>query len=73
LTIPGYILAADLRKDRTDMANGLGGGLLVNGKVGIELLTNDNLVSNFTQYCKLQNIDKEHTAQLCFSLSTPQL
>ncbi len=54
MTIPGYILAANLRKDRTDMANGLGGGLLVYGKVGIELLTNDNLVSNFTQYCRFK-------------------
>ncbi len=54
LAIPGYILATDLRRDRIDTANGIGGGLLVYGKEGIEILMNDNLASNFNQYCSFR-------------------
>ena len=41
----------DLRKDRTDTANGIGGGLLVYTRPGLDILPCD-LNSDFNQYCK---------------------
>jgi hypothetical protein len=54
LAIPGYNLVTDLRIDRADTANGIGGRLLVYGKEGIEFLINDNLESNFNQFCSFR-------------------
>ncbi len=51
LTIDGYNLQTDLRRDRTDTPNGVGGGLLVYTKVGLEIFTCDNGY-DFNQYCK---------------------
>jgi hypothetical protein len=52
LSIPGYNLATDLRQDRMDTVNGVGGGLLVYGKEGVEILPNDDFRdSSFNQFC----------------------
>ena len=45
LTLPGYQLEQELRRDRTDTTNGIGGGLLVysrNGHKILPIVTNNN-------------------------------
>jgi len=49
LNVPGYYIDPDLRLDRIDTANGIGGGLLVYIKDGLDVLPIDN-TSNFNQY-----------------------
>ena len=39
LSLPGYQLETDLRKDRENTANGIGGGLLVYTKNGIKVVS----------------------------------
>jgi hypothetical protein len=51
LTIPGYTLVKDLRQDGANTANSIGGGLLVYGGDGIEVLPNDHYRDNgFNQF-----------------------
>lgn len=51
IALPNYQLQVDLRKDRTDTANGIGGGLLVYSKLGIEILPYDKFSDNeFNQF-----------------------
>ena len=38
LTVPGYQLEQELRKDRLDTANGIGGGIIVYSKIGTKVL-----------------------------------
>ena len=57
LEISGYNLQQDLRKDRTDTANGIGGGLIVYTKHGLDILPCD-LNSDFNQYCKFSLANK---------------
>ncbi len=55
LTLPGYTLVTDLRQDRIDTANGIGGGLLVYSREGIKISPNDNLSdNNFNQFCSFK-------------------
>ena len=52
LNIPGYQLETDLRTDRKDTGNGIGGGLLVYSKLGVKILINDKFDKNaFNQFC----------------------
>ena len=49
LNIKGYYIDPDLRADRKDTANGIGGGLLVYCKEGLDILPLDNN-NDFNQY-----------------------
>lgn len=52
LTIQGYQLENDLRKDRSDTTKGIGGGILVYSKLGEKIQPNSKFQSNdFNQYC----------------------
>jgi len=51
LTVPGYELKTDLREDRKDTAQGMGGGLLVYAKTQIQILKVDK-EETFNQYSK---------------------
>ena len=51
ISISGYELQQDLRTDRNDTANGIGGGLVVYSRNGLEVLSCDKN-SDFNQYCK---------------------
>ena len=51
LSIPGYSLEPELRMDRKDTTNGIGGGLMVYIKDGISIKP-DSLTNPFNQYCK---------------------
>ena len=52
LTIHGYQLESDVRRDRTDTTNGVGGGLLVYSRIGLRILPYDKYCdNNFNQFC----------------------
>jgi hypothetical protein len=51
LAIPGFQLQPELRVDRMDTANGIGGGLLVYSRDGLDILPCDKVL-NFNQYAK---------------------
>ena len=52
LTLPGYQLETDLRKDRKDTSNRIGGGLLVYVKSGLRVSICDKFsMSEFNQFC----------------------
>jgi hypothetical protein len=53
LNISGYEFQTDLRLDRVDTAHGVGGGLAVYSKNGLEILVCDK-VQQFNQYCKFK-------------------
>lgn len=55
LSVPGYELKSELRKDRCDTAQGIGGGLLVYAKEGLKVIQCDSS-KNFNQYCKFRLI-----------------
>jgi hypothetical protein len=51
LSLPGYELQHELRRDREDTKEGRGGGLLVYAKQGLNILSGDNS-TDFVQHCK---------------------
>jgi hypothetical protein len=52
LALENYTLEIDLRRDRCDTANGVGGGLLVYSKQAMKILPSDKFQnSRFNQYC----------------------
>jgi hypothetical protein len=53
LNICGYKFQTELRMDRADTTYGMGGGLVVYAKDGLEILKCDNVLP-FNQYCKLK-------------------
>jgi hypothetical protein len=53
LNIAGYTLQTELRMDRTDTANGIGGGLVVYTVNGLTILPCDQSIE-FNQYCKFK-------------------
>ena len=55
LSIPNYILETEVRRDRIDTTNGVGGGLLVYVKTGIRILPCDKFQDNeFNQFCSFK-------------------
>ena len=57
LSIEGYEVQTDLRRDRVDTTQGRGGGIMVYAKTGIKPTVLDN-TTPFSQYCafKLQDV-----------------
>ena len=52
LALPNYQLESELRRDRTDTGNGVGGGLLIYVKLGLKILPYDKFDDNtFNQFC----------------------
>ena len=72
LAIPGYHLETDLRMDRTDTTNGIGGGLLVYTKLGLRILSTDKFKLNkFNQFCCFQVITKGEPLSLILVYRPP--
>jgi len=59
LAIENYKLETDLRRDRSDTANGIGGGLLVYSKQDVRVLPDDRCQhSKFNQFCSFNVVTK---------------
>ena len=58
LQIPNYVMECELRKDRKDTGNGIGGGLLVYRKEGIKILPNNYDDNSFNQLCGFKILTK---------------
>ena len=71
LSIPGYKLIEELRKDRSDTARGIGGGLLVYVRDGLTVFTNSDDNSDFIQYCKFQVKLKSDILNACLIYRSP--
>ena len=57
LNIKGYSIDPDLRKDRNDTSNGIGGGLLVYAKEGL-LVKPKAIANNFNMYSQFEILNK---------------
>ena len=72
LTIPGYQLETDLRRDRNDTRNGIGGGLLVYTRLGVEVLPCDKLDDKeFNQFCSFYIKTKGEPLQIVLAYRPP--
>ena len=67
LNVPNYYIDDDLRIDRTDTANGIGGGILIYARKDILLKPVPN-PSNFNQFCKFQVIPSDEKNPLNFTV-----
>ena len=65
LRLPGYELQTDLRRDRQDTTNGIGGGLLVYSKQGLNILPVDSNC-DFNQHCSFKVLTGPD--QVCITL-----
>jgi hypothetical protein len=54
LNISGYSLKTDLRRDRQDTGQGLGGGLLVYSRHGLMIVMMPDFENKFYQHCRFQ-------------------
>jgi hypothetical protein len=71
LTVAGYQLEFDLRRDRTDTTAGIGGGLLVYSKIGTVLnSTNRFANSKFNQFVEFELI-AEHPTKIILVYRPP--
>ena len=72
LTIGGYQLEPELRRDRNDTRNGIGGGLLVYTKKGIKVVLEPKFEGNdFNQFCAFSVITKERPLQIILAYRPP--
>jgi hypothetical protein len=69
LNIDGYTFQSDLRMDRTDTANGIGGGLAVYTVNELNVVTCDRAI-NFNQYCKFR-LDSDVDSMYFYLLYRP--
>ena len=67
LTINGYFIEPNLRIDRLDTANGIGGGILVYLRTGLKVLCLDNN-SDFNQFCQFKLISNNASETLTFTV-----
>lgn len=72
LAIPGYNIEQDLRKDRCDTTNGIGGGLLVYTKENTRVVAIDEN-NEFNQYCKFILTTEEGPIQFILIYRPPSL
>ena len=71
LNIPGYNLIEDLRKDRRDTAQGVGGGLLVYVRNGLTVFIPSDNNKDFIQYCTFQIELISDTVNICLVYRSP--
>lgn len=54
LKLNGFNIVSELRKDRSDTQNGIGGGLLVYSRERLDILPSDQYNNDFNQYCNFK-------------------
>jgi hypothetical protein len=54
LKLNGFNIVSELRKDRSDTQNGIGGGLLVYSRERLDILPSDQCNNDFNQYCNFK-------------------
>jgi hypothetical protein len=60
IAIEGYSMEAELRRDREDTVNGLGGGLIVYTRTGLSIRKMDKFNNiEFTQFCAFTILTEE--------------
>ena len=67
LNIPNYSIDSELRIDRSDTLNGIGGGLLVYVRIGLTVLSCDNK-SAFNQYCNFKLLNDDNSTNFNVTL-----
>jgi hypothetical protein len=70
LQITGYNLETDLRRDRLDTNQGIGGGLLVYSRQGIKILPIDNS-NEFNQHCIFKTGTKRTSLEIILAYRPP--
>jgi len=72
LTLENYKLETDLRRDRNDTANGIGGGLLVYSKDGTKILPYDKFQNNsFNQFCTFSVVTRSEKLHIVLIYRPP--
>jgi hypothetical protein len=71
LSIPNYQLETELRRDRADTTNGIGGGLLVYSKIGLKILPSDNMGSKFHQFVSFKVLTKNEPVNIVLAYRPP--
>ena len=72
LSITGYRVETDLRRDRTNTANGIGGGLVVYSKEGITVVqTAFHSGSDFSQFCEFKVLTSTNPVNLILVYRSP--
>ena len=67
LNLNGYFIDPDLRVDRLDTANGIGGGLLVYCKNGLNIIPVEKTI-DYNQYCQFLVKSDQCNNDLCITL-----
>jgi len=70
LSLHGYSLETDLRRDRQDTGNGVGGGLLVYSRKGMKILPLD-INNNFNQFCSFSTGTKRDSLNFVLAYRPP--
>ncbi len=70
LSLHGYSLETDLRRDRQDTRNGVGGGLLVYSRKGMKILPLD-INNNFNQFCSFSTGTKRDSLNFVLAYRPP--
>ena len=70
LDIPGYIVDPELRCDRKDTANGIGGGIIIYVRKGLTVLSVDKK-SDFNQYCSFKIQSDSDILEFCVVYRSP--
>ena len=71
LALENYKLETELRKDRCDTANGVGGGLLVYSKDNLQILPSDPTDNNFNQFCSFSIATKSEKLNMILIYRPP--
>jgi len=72
VAIPGYSIETDLRGDRTDTTNGIGGGLMVYSREGVKILSYDKFSnSTFNQFCCFKVVTKGYMLNIVLVYRPP--
>jgi len=72
LTIENYKLETELRRDRSDTANGIGGGLLVYSKQDTKILPYDKFQhSKFNQFCSFSIVTESEKLNIVLVYRPP--